>query len=67
LVDYVVGTVIGMLPGLIAISALGHQISTMLMDFSVENVALVLLLILCWIAVAWSAQSLVRRLRRRAS
>jgi uncharacterized membrane protein YdjX (TVP38/TMEM64 family) len=64
LIDYVAGTLIGMLPGLIAISALGYQITAVFTDFSVTNVALLLLFIAVWISLAWSAQALGRRLRR---
>jgi len=67
LFDYVVGTVIGMLPGLIAISALGHQITAIFTDFSAQNLGLLALFVAGWIAVAWSAQALAGRWRRRAS
>jgi phospholipase D1/2 len=67
LIDYVAGTLIGMLPGLIAISALGQQITTLVTDFSAANVTLLLLLIALWAALAWAAQMLASRLRKRAS
>jgi phospholipase D1/2 len=67
LLDYVAGTLIGMLPGLIAISALGHQITALFSDFSPRNVASLLLVALCWIALAWCIQVLVRRSRRRSA
>lgn len=67
LLDYLAGTLIGMLPGLIAISALGQQITALIADFSPANAALLLAFIAGWLALAWSAQSLAGRLRRRAS
>jgi uncharacterized membrane protein YdjX (TVP38/TMEM64 family) len=67
LLDYLAGTLIGMLPGLIAISALGQQITALMADFSPANAALLLAFIAGWLALAWSAQSLAGRLRRRAS
>jgi uncharacterized membrane protein YdjX (TVP38/TMEM64 family) len=67
LLDYVAGTVIGMLPGLVAISALGTQITSIITDFSIANFVLLLLFIAGWLMLAWSAQLLVGRLRKRAS
>ena len=65
LLDYVAGTLIGMLPGLIAISALGHEITALFTDFSAANVARLLLFALVWIAIVWAMQSLINRARRR--
>jgi phosphatidylserine/phosphatidylglycerophosphate/cardiolipin synthase-like enzyme/uncharacterized membrane protein YdjX (TVP38/TMEM64 family) len=69
LIDFVVGTIIGMLPGLIAISALGRQVATTITDFSFPSLALLLLLILAWIAMAAGVQFLLHRwlTRRRVS
>jgi phospholipase D1/2 len=63
--DYIVGTVIGMLPGLVAISALGHQLTATITNFSLQNVALLLLLLLAWAALAAGAQFLMGRLATR--
>jgi phospholipase D1/2 len=65
LLDYVAGTVIGLLPGLIAISALGHQISAIVSDFSAEKLGVLVLLVAGWVAMAWGAQALAGRLRKR--
>jgi uncharacterized membrane protein YdjX (TVP38/TMEM64 family) len=67
LMDYVVGTLIGILPGLIASAVLGPQFTTVLSTFSAQNVALLVLLLAVWIGVAFGAQALVGRLRRSAS
>jgi phosphatidylserine/phosphatidylglycerophosphate/cardiolipin synthase-like enzyme/uncharacterized membrane protein YdjX (TVP38/TMEM64 family) len=66
LLDYLAGTLIGMLPGLVAISALGHQITTLVTDFSPANAALLLAIVAGWAALAWSAQSIAGRWRRRS-
>ena len=66
LVDYVAGTLIGMLPGLIAISLFGHQLTTLITEFSVQNAVYLLLVALIWIGIVWSAQSLINRAKRRA-
>jgi phospholipase D1/2 len=65
--DYLAGTVIGMLPGLIAMSALGYQITVLVTEFSARNFALLVAGIAGWIGLAWSAQALVGRMRGRAS
>ena len=65
--DYLAGTLIGMLPGLIAMSVLGYQITALVTDFSARNFALLLAGIVGWLALAWSAQARVGRERGRAS
>jgi phosphatidylserine/phosphatidylglycerophosphate/cardiolipin synthase-like enzyme/uncharacterized membrane protein YdjX (TVP38/TMEM64 family) len=65
LIDYIVGTVMGMLPGLIAISLLGLQITTIFTDFSIANFARLVLFVFCWVALVWSVQALAGRLRRQ--
>jgi uncharacterized membrane protein YdjX (TVP38/TMEM64 family) len=67
LFDYIVGTLIGMLPGLIVISALGQQIPALVRSFSPLNIMLLVLFIALWTALAWGAQMLASRLRKRAS
>ena len=60
LMDYLLGTLIGMLPGLIVIAALGHQISSVFTDFTPANIAIAALLLAAWAALAWTAQALAR-------
>jgi uncharacterized membrane protein YdjX (TVP38/TMEM64 family) len=62
-VDYLAATLIGMLPGLVAISALGHQITAILTDLSVKNIGLAALCVAGWIGLAFGSQVVVRRLR----
>jgi phospholipase D1/2 len=67
LVDYVAGTLIGMLPGLIVISALGHQVVAMLTTLSVRDAAVLALLVLAWLTLVLGAQAMVGRWKRQAS
>ncbi len=67
LFDYIVGTLIGMLPGLLAISLLGHQLAAFAADFSATNLALLALIAAVWIGLVWSVQVLVRRFRKRTA
>lgn len=67
LVDYVAGTLIGMLPGLIAIAMLGHHMTGLVSNFSAQNLAVVVLLIAVWLGVAFGAQTLAGRWRGSAS
>jgi phospholipase D1/2 len=64
LTDYVIGTVIGMLPGLVLMSALGDRILGILTRPTFTNVMLFVLVVAIWIAVSLGAQALVLRLRR---
>jgi phospholipase D1/2 len=65
LTDYMLGTVFGMLPGLVLMSALGYQILSILTQPTLLNVTLFVLAVVAWIAVSLGAQALVLRLRRR--
>jgi uncharacterized membrane protein YdjX (TVP38/TMEM64 family) len=67
LLDYIAGTLLGMLPGLIVMSALGHRIVAILSNPSLAEVSLLALAILGWIAVTIAVQALVSRLWSRAS
>ena len=61
--DYVLGTMLGLLPGLILMSALGHQIFSILIEPTALNVVLFVLAVIAWIAVSLAVQALVTRLR----
>jgi phosphatidylserine/phosphatidylglycerophosphate/cardiolipin synthase-like enzyme/uncharacterized membrane protein YdjX (TVP38/TMEM64 family) len=67
IVDYLAGTLIGMLPGLIVVSLMGQGITAVLTDMSLRNVIQLLVVVLAWIAIAWTAQKLIGRLRRWSS
>lgn len=64
-VDYMLGTALGMLPGLLVMSALGHQIFNVLTAPTPLNVSLFVLAVIAWIAVSLGVQALVTRRRRR--
>ena len=64
LLDYVLGTIIGMAPGLILMSALGHQIFSMITEPTLTNMLLLLVALLVWIALTIGVQSLLIRSRR---
>jgi len=62
LVDYVIGTIRGMLPGLIVMSTLGHRIYAIISDPSIEEVSLLALAVSGWVAVSLGVQALISRL-----
>lgn len=62
--DYLAGTVLGMAPGWVVMSALGHQIFQIIMRPTATNVALLGAAIIGWIAVSVGIQVLVSKLRR---
>lgn len=60
--DYVAGTALGMLPGLVVLSVLGHQIVRILTHPTPSAVALLLAAVAGWIAVSIGLQVLVSKL-----
>jgi phospholipase D1/2 len=64
--DYVLGTAIGMAPGLIVMSALGHQIWSIVGHPTVKNLVLFAVVLLAWLGISVGAQALLLRWRRRA-
>jgi uncharacterized membrane protein YdjX (TVP38/TMEM64 family) len=63
--DYVLGTILGMLPGLVLMSALGYQIFNVLTAPTPLNVSLFVLAVVAWIGASLGIQALVTRSRRR--
>ena len=63
LADYVLGTVIGMAPGLILLSALGHQVLNIITEPTWTNMALFVLAVLGWVAISVGVQALLLRTR----
>jgi phospholipase D1/2 len=63
--DYMLGTILGMVPGLVLMSALGHQIFNVLTAPTPLNVSLFALAVLAWIGASLGIQALVTRGRRR--
>jgi uncharacterized membrane protein YdjX (TVP38/TMEM64 family) len=66
-VDYLLGTILGMAPGLVVMSALGYRIWTIFTEPTPTNVLLFLLAVLAWLAVSIGAQALVLRWRGRGN
>ena len=61
--DYLVGTALGMAPGLVVMAALGHQLFQIVTRPTAMNIALLVAAMLAWIAVSVGVQMLVARLR----
>jgi phospholipase D1/2 len=64
--DYMLGTVLGMLPGLVLMSALGYQIFNVLTAPTPLNVTLFVLAVAAWIGASLGIQALVTRSRRKS-
>jgi phospholipase D1/2 len=65
--DYLFGTIIGMAPGLILMSALGHQLWSIVSEPTLTNILLFTLAVLAWLTVSIGAQALLLRWRRRST
>ncbi|TCK30999.1 putative membrane protein YdjX (TVP38/TMEM64 family) [Ancylobacter aquaticus] len=66
LVDFVLGTALGLMPGLVVLSALGHQIVEVISNPTLGRVLLLIGFVGLWIACSLGLQFLVARLRRSA-
>lgn len=64
-VDFLLGTMLGMLPGLVVVSALGDRIVAIVSDPSLAQVGLLALSVAAWLALSFGAQMLVSRCGRR--
>jgi phospholipase D1/2 len=67
LFDYLIGTLLGLAPGLLVMSALGPQILEVVRDPSPGRLLLFGGLVLLWFAIACLLQLVVKRYRRRAA
>jgi phosphatidylserine/phosphatidylglycerophosphate/cardiolipin synthase-like enzyme/uncharacterized membrane protein YdjX (TVP38/TMEM64 family) len=67
LTDFIFGTLIGMAPGLVLMSALGYQILSVLTRPTLANVGWFVLAVVVWIGVSIGAQALVLRYRKSKS
>jgi phosphatidylserine/phosphatidylglycerophosphate/cardiolipin synthase-like enzyme/uncharacterized membrane protein YdjX (TVP38/TMEM64 family)/MFS family permease len=61
LIDYVAGTLLGMLPGLIMISAVGYQLAQMMTSPSGSDLAILAGIVAAWIALSFGVQAAVSR------
>jgi uncharacterized membrane protein YdjX (TVP38/TMEM64 family) len=65
--DYLLGTVLGMAPGIVTMSALGHQIFEMWRHPSWANIVLLVIVVLGWLGLSFAIQILVSKFRRADS
>lgn len=63
--DYVIGTAIGMAPGLVAMSVLGDRIVSVLANPSAVEIGFMAVCVAGWIGLSFAAQAVVSRLRGR--
>lgn len=61
LLDYLLGTALGMLPGIAVMSALGHQITRMLTQPSIESFIWLTVAVAVWIALSLGLQTLASK------
>ena len=64
LTDFVLGTAIGMLPGLAVMSLLGHRIFAVMTRPTLGNTLLFILAVIGWVALSIGVQALLLRSRR---
>ncbi|WP_374115026.1 VTT domain-containing protein [Ancylobacter mangrovi] len=64
--DYMIGSAIGMLPGLVVMTALGRQIVELITDPSLFSIAALIGVIVLWALCSFGLQLLVSRFRRTA-
>ncbi|MFC0409621.1 VTT domain-containing protein [Roseomonas elaeocarpi] len=61
--DYMVGTFLGLLPGVVLMSAVGDRMGQILAHPTVGNVVILVAALAAWAGVTWGLQKLVQRLR----
>ncbi len=61
--DYVLGTMIGMAPGLVLMSIMGHQMLNVITAPTPSNVALFVIAVVAWVALSLGVQALILRWR----
>jgi uncharacterized membrane protein YdjX (TVP38/TMEM64 family) len=61
--DYVLGTLLGVLPGTIALTAFGHQLREIIERPTLHNVGLLVAALAAWIVLSLALQRLVSRRR----
>jgi phosphatidylserine/phosphatidylglycerophosphate/cardiolipin synthase-like enzyme/uncharacterized membrane protein YdjX (TVP38/TMEM64 family) len=62
--DYTVGTALGLAPGIVLMSVLGDRLFTMLEEPSLTDLAIVLAALAAWIALALGLQRLISKRRK---
>jgi phospholipase D1/2 len=61
LTQYLLGTAMGMLPGIFVMSVLGHQLSEIILHPSPVSLAMLAGVVLGWIALSIAVQALVSK------
>jgi uncharacterized membrane protein YdjX (TVP38/TMEM64 family) len=62
--DFMAGTALGMAPGLVIMSALGHQLFQIVTEPTLANVVLLVIAVLAWLAVSFGVQIMVAKMRK---
>ena len=65
--DYIFGTILGMAPGLLVITALGNRLADVLSDISAGKIALLAIVVCLWVGVSVGLQFIVSRMRSAGS
>ena len=66
LLDYTVGTALGLAPGLLLMTALGDRLLRILTDPSLKDIFGFVVVLLCWGLLSFGFQSLIKQWRRRS-
>ncbi len=64
--DYLIGTILGMVPGIAVLSVTGERIEKVFQDPTVLNVSIAIILVGLWFLLGWGLQKLVTWWRDRA-
>ncbi|WP_083747342.1 VTT domain-containing protein [Pseudoroseomonas deserti] len=67
LLDYMVGTALGLAPGLVLMTALGDRLLRIMTEPSLRDILGFVAVLVAWGAVSWGLQSLVSWFRRRSA
>jgi phospholipase D1/2 len=65
--DYVLGTLLGILPGTIAVTAFGHQLREIVARPTLSNVGLLLAVIVAWVTLSLGLQRFLSKRKRRGA
>lgn len=61
--DYMIGTALGLLPGIALLSLVGEGLSRILEHPTPRNIGMLLVVLIAWAGITWGLQKLFRRLR----
>lgn len=67
LLDYVIGTLLGLAPGLVLMSALGHQVLRVITQPSLSDIAMLVGFLFAWFGLSLGLQRFISRTRGRLS